>query len=185
MYKWIKEKIGRIDKGVAALEFTILLPFMLITLIGLFDVSELIFCNNKMNRTAQEISNIVTRGPVTEAQLDSMLQASVLIAQPFNFTQNGNVIVTAVGVPDTQAGAKTQVLWRDSYPGGTGGSQISASSIPSGITLSAGQAVIFTEVFYTFTPLLPGYVLSTTPQSIYAAAAAVPRQGDMTTLVPS
>jgi len=184
MYKWIKERIGKIDKGVAALEFAILLPFMLITLIGLYDVSELIFCNNKMNRTAQEISNIVTRGPVTQAQLNTMLQASVLIAQPFNFTQNGNVVVTAVGVPDTPVGAKVKVLWQDSYPGGAGGSQISAASVPAGITLTNGQAVIFTEVFYNFTPLLPGYILSTTPQSIYAVAAAIPRQGDMTALSP-
>ena len=170
---------------MAALEFAIILPFMLITLIGLFDVSELIFCNNKMNRTAQDINNIVTRGPLTQAQLNSMLQASVLIAQPFDFTQNGNVVVTAVGVPDTPAGAKTQVLWQSSYPGGAGGSQVSAASVPSGITLSAGQAVIFTEVFYTFTPLLPGYILPTTPQSIYAVAVAIPRQGDMTVLSPS
>ncbi len=97
MYHWLKKRIGRVDKGVAAIEFALILPVLLITFIGLVDVSELVFCHNKMNRTAQEISNIVTRAPVTKAQLDSMLAASVLIAQPFDFNQNGGVIVTCVG----------------------------------------------------------------------------------------
>ncbi|HUX78774.1 MAG TPA: TadE/TadG family type IV pilus assembly protein [Alphaproteobacteria bacterium] len=185
MYQWIKEKIGKIDKGVAAIEFAIILPFMLLTLIGLFDISEFIFANNKMNRTAQNISSIVTRGPVTKPQLDAMLQAAVLVAQPFNFTQSGNVIVTCVGVPTTPANAPPQVMWRDSYPGGTGGSKISASGLPGGLVLSVGQSAIFTEVFFTYTPLVPGYVLSSSQTEIYALAAAVPRQGNMMTLPAS
>ena len=182
MYQWIKDRIGKIDKGVAAIEFAIILPIMMLTLIGLFDISEFVFCNNKMNRTAQDISNIVTRGPVTKPQLDAMLRASVLVAQPFDFAQSGNVIVTCVSVPTTPANAPAQVSWRDSYPGGTGGSKISATALPGGLVLNPGQSAIFTEVFFTYTPLVPGYVLNSTQTSVYALAAAVPRQGNMSTL---
>ncbi len=185
MYHWFEKRMGRTDKGVAAVEFAIILPVLLLTLVGLFDISEIVYCNNVMNQTAQGISNIVTRGNVTKPQLDAMLQASVLLAQPFNFTQSGNVIVTAIGVPTTPANAPPQVLWQDSYPGGTGGSEISPSSLPGGLVLNPGQTVIFTEVFFKYSPLIPGYVLQSNQTSIYAVAAAVPRQGQMATLPPS
>lgn len=171
------------DKGVAALEFALMLPAVLITLIGLFDVTNLIFCNNKMNRTAQVINNIVTRGDLTKPQLDAMLQASVPIAYPFNFTRSGNVIVTSV--VKTAANQPPQIMWRDSYPGGTGESRISPGSLPGGLSLNLNQTVIFTEVFFTYTPLIAGYILQPSQTQIYAVAAAVPRKGTMATLPSS
>lgn len=185
MFQWIKMGLRTGDRGVIAIEFAIILPVLLLTLIGLFDVSNLVFCNNKMNRTAQDISNIVSRGNVTKPQLDSMLQTAVLIAQPFDFTtQNGaNVIVTSISKPS--ASLPAQINWRDSYPGGTGQSRISAGGLPGGLVLNPGQTAIFTEVFFTYSPLIPGYVVQSNETSIYALAAAVPRQGQMTTLPPS
>lgn len=173
----------RADKGVAAIEFAIILPVLLLTFIGLFDVGEFIYCNNKMNRTAQDISNIVTRGDLTKPQLDALLKAASLTSQPFDFTAgSGNVIVTSVSNP---SGTSTQVMWRDSYPGGTSASRINPMSLPGGITLSAGNTVIFTEVFYTYAPLIPGYILQPSNTAVYAIAAAVPRKGNMTTLPSS
>lgn len=180
MHNRLSSYIINEDKGVAALEFALTLPFLLLTIIGLYDINSLVFCNNKMNRTAQGISNIVTRGNVTKPQLDAMLQAAVYIAQPFNFTQSGNVIVTCVYQQNSSLPA--QIMWRDSYPGGTSASKISANSMPSGLNLTNGQTVIFTEVFFTYSPLIVGYVLQSNQTQIYAVAAAIPRQGTMTTL---
>lgn len=178
--------IKRADKGVAAIEFALILPVMALLFVGIFDVAELAFCNNKMNRTAQVMSNFVTRGSktgnLTKPQVDSLLRAAPLIAQPFNFVQFGNVIVTSVSKPSATQAA--QVMWRDSYPGGTGGSKISAASLPGGLVLNTGQTVIFTEVFFTYQPLVPGYVIPANT-NIYAVAAGVPRQGTMTSLPSS
>lgn len=184
--KYFFNKImGREDKGVAAVEFALLLPFMLIMFVGLFDVSNYIFCVNKMNRTVQNLNNIVTRGDVTKPQLDSLLQAATLIAQPFNFPQSGNAIVTSVSHPDPDPTKPSQVMWRNSYPGGTGGSRISAGSLPGGLTLNPNETVIFTEVFFNFQPLFPTWnLIPGASTSIYAVAAGVPRQGTMATLPP-
>lgn len=169
----------RKDKGVAALEFAIILPILLLTLIGLYDVGEYVFCNIKMNRTAQNLSNAITREDLTSAELTAILQAAPLIAQPFNFSSGeGNVIVTSVSNP---SGEGAQVMWKQAYPGGTGGSRINPGSLPGGLILDANETVIFTEVFYTFQPLLPGYIFSDA-LDVYALAAAVPRKGNMTTL---
>jgi len=174
MRQWFKTRLRTGDRGVAAIEFALILPVLALTVFGLFEITNLVFCHNKMNRTAQNISNIVTRGDVTKPQLDAMLKAAVLIAQPFNFTQSGNVIVTSVSKPS--AILPPQVMWRDSYPGGTGASKINAGSLPGGLVLNTSQTVIFTEVFFTYSPILPGYVIQTSETSIYALAAAVPRK---------
>ena len=183
MDKWLKLKIAKEDRGMAAVEFAIILPVLLLTLIGLFDIANFAYCHNKMNRTAQEINNIVTRGNVTKPQLDGLLRAAALIAQPFNFTTSGNVIVTSVAVVNANQGA--QIMWRDSYPGGVGGSLINPASLPGGLVLNTNQTAIFTEVFFTYTPLITSYILSSSQTKIYALAAGMPRQGQMTTLPSS
>ncbi|MBS0272582.1 MAG: pilus assembly protein [Proteobacteria bacterium] len=183
MQYWSSYRLKNQDNGVAAIEFALVLPVMLLTLIGVFDVNNLIYCNNKINRTAQQISNIVTRGNLTQPQLDSILsQVPPRIAQPFDFVQFGNVIVTAVSKPS--ASLPAQVVWQDSYPGGVGGSKINPASLPGGLVLNTKQTVIFTEVFFAYQPLIANYVISANT-NLYAVAASVPRQGTMATLPSS
>lgn len=184
MEKLFKKIIKQEDKGVAAIEFALLFPVLLLMFVGLFDVTNLIFCHNKMERTAQDVNNIITRGDTTKSQLDDMLFAANYTAQPFDLKNFGNVIVTAVGHPDPDPAKPAQILWRDSYPGGTSGSRINAASLPGGLTLAPNDTVIFTEVFFKFQPVFPGYVVLSTQTDIYAIAAGVPRQGTMSTLPP-
>ncbi len=170
----------RRDKGVAAIEFAIILPVLLLTFLGLYDVGELIYCNVKVNRTAQNLNNVITRGDLTNAELTSIMQAAPLLMQPFDFSGgNGNVIVTSVSNP---SGNGAQIMWRRSSPGGTGGSRVNPGALPGNLILSSNETIIFTEVFYTFQPFLPGYVLSLNTLQVYALAAGVPRKGQMTTL---
>jgi len=186
MKNFFNRRMGQQDNGTAAIEFAILLPVMVLMLVGLFEVSNFIFCNNKMNRTAQEISNIATRGDTTKPQMDSLLQAAVYVAQPFNFTQSGNVIVTSVSHQNPDPTKPSQVMWQDSYPGGVGASRINPASLPGGLVLEVNQTVIFTEVFFKYTPSFPSYgLIATANTNVYALAAAFPRQGTMTTLPPS
>lgn len=183
MGNWLSIMINQRDRGVAALEFALILPVLLLTLLGLFEISQLIYCENKMNRTAQTISNIVTRGDLTKPQLDSLLQTASLITQPFDFAKgDGNVIVTSVSNP---TGVNTQIMWQDSYPGSATGSLVNPTDLPGDLILNSGQTVIVTEVFFTYKPLFPGYILSPDGKEIYALALAVPRKGQMTTLPPN
>jgi Flp pilus assembly protein TadG len=179
MIKFLKTLFKKEDNGVASIEFALILPLMALLLVGMFEISWFMYCHNKMNRTAQDISNVVARGTLTLLQLQSILQASALISQPFNFSTYGNVIVTAVS--QSVSPVPNVVLWRQSWPGGSGGSLIAGSSMPSGMTV--GQVVLFTEVFYTYQPVLVSSYFSITNKNVYALAVSVPRQGQITTTV--
>ena len=91
--------------------------------------------------------------------------------------------MTSIAKPS--ANNPPQVMWRDSYPGGTGGSRIDPTNLPGGLTLNTGQTVIFTEVFFTYSPLASGFIIQASGSNVYALAVAVPRQGQMTTLPSS
>lgn len=179
MFKFLKTRLKKEDKGVASIEFALILPLMALLLVGMFEVTWYMYCVNKMNRTAQEISNFTARGTLTLLQLQSILQSSALVAQPFNFSAYGNVIVTAVS--QSVSPAPNVVFWRQSWPGGVGGSLVTGSSMPSG--MSTGQVVLFTEVFYTYQPVIVSSYFSITNTNVYALAVSVPRQGIITTTV--
>lgn len=181
-----KKRLNQEDQGTAAIEFSLIAPVMILMLVGLFDISNFIYCKYKMNNTVQEISNIVTRGNVTKPQLDAMLQAARFAAQPFVFTDSGNVIVTSVAQTNTNLAVPPTVMWRDSWPGGSGGSRINPGALPGGLSLKLNQTYIFTEIFYTYKPVFPVFnLIAPATTQIYAVAVAVPRMGTMTTLPPN
>ncbi|MBX9620718.1 MAG: pilus assembly protein [Alphaproteobacteria bacterium] len=176
-----KQKIKKEDYGTVAIELAIILPVLLLLFVGMFDISNFIFCRNKMNRTAQELSNVITRDNLTKPQLDSILQGANLIAEPFNFQTSGKVIVTSISKQDSSK--PPAIMWQDSYPSGATGSKVTnMSALPGNIVLGTGETIIVTEVFYTYQPTFPGYVLKSGQTDIYALAVKVPRKGSMITL---
>lgn len=180
MFIWEK-RIRREDRGLVAAEFAIILPVILVILIGLFDVSNLIICRNIMTNTAHELSNVITRGDLTKPQLDSILQGTPILVEPFDFQISGKVIVTSVSKQNSNQ--PPAIMWQDSYPSGATGSRITnMNNLPGSLILGTGETIIFTEVFYTYQPVFPGFVLKNSQTSIYAIATKVPRKGSMTTL---
>lgn len=181
MIQSYQKMISQEDKGVVAIEFAIILPVLLITFIGLFDISNLVYCRNKMSRTAQEIGNVVTRNStITKPQMDALLQGASLIAYPFDFPTSGKIIVTCVSRQNPNN--TPQIMWTNSYGGGAGTSKIGTNSLPAGFT---GQTAIFTEVFFRYTSFLPGYILPSAPLNLYSVSVKIPRRGGMTTLPAS
>ncbi len=191
----LNEKFGiHEDKGVVAIEFGILAPLLILTVFGLIEIGNYVFCNMKMNRVAQNIDNIVARGNVTRPQLDALLAAAIPTAYPFDFSDYGCVLVSSISQTNANTKTTPTVEWTDSYPSGSTGcsaSRINPASLPGGLVLSQNQTIITAEVFYNYQPMIPGYkfngsgLLSTADMTVYAFAIGIPRQGTMTTLPSS
>lgn len=181
---WSLNRLKRKDEGIVAIEFALLLPVIFLMFAGLYDLTNLMFCNNKLNQTAQELSNFITRGNLTRPQLDSILQAAPLLMQPYNFAANGKIIVTCVTQTSSASTPPPPTSpWTDTYGSGAGTTRISLGNLPGGLVLKSGQTVIFTEAFYTYTGFFTVYTF--TNGNLYHVAAAMPRQGTMTTLPSS
>ncbi|MDR3424564.1 MAG: hypothetical protein P4M13_05735 [Alphaproteobacteria bacterium] len=145
-------------RGVAALEFALTLPIWVAFLLGSSDGAYFLLASEKCDRIAYTLTDIVTQyQTITLANLADITLAAAQIMQPISFSGgNGVVIVSSVYQPSTGAPI---VKWQYLYPnneatqvskiGTTGGQAL----LPNGLTLSANDNVIISEVYYTYNPL--------------------------------
>ncbi len=164
-------------RGVAALEFALTLPIWITLLLGAGDATYYILVNEKCDRIAYSVTDIVTQyQSITRANLNDIIKASGQLMQPFSFTNNGLVIVSSVYKP---AGRLPVIEWQ--YSGGgtlvkqsvigvTGG----VPTLPNGLTLNDNDNVIISEVFYNFIPLFLSEGLFA-DKSLYRVAIYKPR----------
>ncbi|MFA5041558.1 MAG: TadE/TadG family type IV pilus assembly protein [Bdellovibrionales bacterium] len=165
-------------KGVAAVEFALSLSLWMILLLGIFDGSYYLLVNEKVDRIAYTVSDIVTQYDATPSheKLSDIMMAAGQLMQPMSFNPStlgtpdgegdypeatGYIIVTSVYQDPTQGPI---VKWQYTYPPAGNGVSTPTSSVgnsaegslatlPNGLTLNSKDNVIVTEVFYTFSPL--------------------------------
>ena len=164
-------------RAVAALEFAMTLPIWVTMLLGTVDGTYCMLVNEKCDRIAYTITDIVTQYQiVTITNLKDIVQAASQEMQPFPFTNNGLVIISSVYKP---TGKNPIIEWQ--YSGG--GALVKSSRIgvtggvptlPNGLTLNDNDNVIISEVYYNFTPIFLNAGLFTANQ-IYRVAIYKPR----------
>ena len=175
----------RARRGIAAVEFALTLPIWVLLLLGMGDGSYYLLVNEKVDRIAYSVTDIVTQyQTITLADLADITLASEQLMKPFSFASgSGVVIVTSVFQPPT---GDPVISWQYRYPGGSSSmSQIGSSTgttatLPGGLTLNANDNVIISEVYYTFTPMFAGSGLFSARQ-IYRNAVYKPRLSPLVT----
>lgn len=165
------------ERGMAAVEFALTLPIWITMLLGTADGAYCMLVNEKADRIAYSITDIVTQyQTISLANLNDIVQAAKQLMLPFTFGENGVVIVTSVYKPTGQtpviewqySGGGTLV--KSSQIGATGG----APTLPNGLTLNDNDNVIISEVYYNFTPMFVSAGLFSS-NLIYRVAIYKPR----------
>ena len=155
-------------RGVAATEFAIVTPFMLVLYVGGVELGNGLAMNVKVSAAAHSVADMVSQNTqVTSAQMDSILQASTAIMAPYPVTTAGGASLMTITVSEvsTDSAGKATVQWSKSTSS-TGaravGQQLTLSQFtaPSG-TSNANISLILSEVSYDYTPNL-GYTISGT-----------------------
>jgi Flp pilus assembly protein TadG len=177
-------RLPRADKGVAAVEFALILPVMLVVYVGTLEASTLITMDRKVQSVAGAVGDLVARADeqLTTSQLQDYFRAASGIMTPYSPTEVLQV-VTAVAVA---ADGTTQVVWTRQYVNGT----YSATTphtvgdeypLPTEmIAISLDSMVIAAEASYSYTPLL-GIVINQ-PINLYRSSFFMPRFGEDITL---
>jgi len=170
-------------RGVAATEFALTLPIWITMLLGTADGSYMMLVNEKTDRIAYSVTDIVTQyQTVSKANLNDIVQASTQLMNPFTFGNLGVVIISSVYQP---AGKTPVIEWQ--YTGG--GTLVKTSKIgttggtptlPNGLTLNDNDNVIITEVFYNWTPLFVSANLFSS-NTVYRFAVYKPRLSPLIT----
>jgi Flp pilus assembly protein TadG len=168
------------ERGVAAVEFALILPVMLLVYLGTLEASTLITMDRKVQSVAGAVGDLVARADetISASQLQDYFRAASGIMTPYSPTDVLQV-VTAV---DVAADGTTSVVWTRQYLNGvysgtTPHTVGDTFPLPAEmIAISLGRMVIAAEASHSYTPLL-GIVIDQ-PINLYRSSYFMPRFGE-------
>lgn len=151
----LKSLIGD-ARGVAAVEFAMLLPLMMTLYLGVVEVSQGIAIARKVTLTTRTLADLSSRvTTISNADMTNILNASSTVLSPYPVS-NMKVVLTAVTI---DASGSATVAWSDTLNG-------TKRTVGSSVSLDAALAVpsttlIMSEVEYAYKPTI-GYVVTGT-----------------------
>jgi Flp pilus assembly protein TadG len=168
--------------GVAATEFAIVVPFMLVLLVGGVELGDGMAINVKVTATAHSVADMVTQNTsLSTASMQNILTGATAIIAPYS-VNNSQLLVTVSEI-SSDANGNLTLQWSKSYNGasfGPGRPSIGSSTsppygaltLPASLNGTAGNAnnannqndqvsFVVSEVTYAYTPNL-GYTISGT-----------------------
>jgi hypothetical protein len=165
---------ARTQRGSVTIETLLIVPLMLMSLLGFFELYTYMRAVSLVEHTAftladsiGQMSEVINDSSTTNANnLGSIWNAAALIAQPNALEANGGVIITSVcDMPTTQCvtplpapsmAAGTPVIWwTEKAPwtqSGMTSLETASSVLPPTWPFRTGDSAIVVEVFYRFTP---------------------------------
>ena len=177
-------RLRRDRRGIAATEFALILPILVMFSAGTIEYSRLILLTQKLQSGTFILADLTARDKtLTVAQLDNIFLAIDNVVQPFAFDTDGKAIVSSIGV---DAASNPIVNWQRAGSGalvatsliGTAGGN---AVLPADLSISSGETIISAEVYYAFKPL---FGIGLSPRTIRRVAYYKPRLGTLDTLLP-
>ena len=178
-------RLRRDARGIAATEFALILPILVLFSAGTIEYSRLILLTQKLQSGSFILADLTARDKtLTAGQLDNIFLAIDNIVQPFTFDTLGKAIVTSIGV---DAAKKPIVNWQRAGAGtlavtsAIGSTKGGKATLPADLTIASGETIISAEVYYSFQPL---FGIGLAPKVIRRVAYYKPRLGSLDTLLP-
>jgi len=137
------------NQGVAAIEFALTLPFLLILCFGGVEIMDGVTLDRQVSLIATTVANIVTQYTSISAstQMQDILNASAQIMQPYT-TSNAGIVVSLVSI---DGGGHATVTWSQALnaTARTAGSNV---SVPSALA-TPNTTLVLSEASYAYTPV--------------------------------
>lgn len=157
--------LARRDEGVAAVEFALVMPFLLALYFGSMEASALFTADKRVNSISATVGDLVSQwdpkdGKIPSTTMTDYFDASAGLITPYSAT-GVKIVVTLVEV---KANGTTKVLWSQGYGGGTAWTVNAAyTPLTSGSQMNQvarGGCIVAAETSYSYKPVL-GQVFTT------------------------
>jgi Flp pilus assembly protein TadG len=148
--------LARENSGLAAIEFAMLLPLMIVLFLGCAEVSQAVGIDRKVGLTTRTVSDLVAQvKSVSDTDMTNIMAAVAAVAAPYP-TSNLRLKVSSITI---DANKKATIAWGDAM--NTSARQKGdVVTVPNGL-LVANTTLIWAEATYNFTPTI-GYVITGT-----------------------
>lgn len=152
----LRGKLARFSsdkRGVSAVEFAIILPFMAILYLGGTAVTQGIIVKRKVVLVTHTVGDLVARdNSLTNAEVTAIFDAAKAVFAPYRW--NTNLLKIKVTSVRVNAAGTATVAWSEAFQD-TARTPNSTITLPPGLNV-ANTTIIWTEVAYSFTPTIGG-----------------------------
>jgi Flp pilus assembly protein TadG len=164
-------------KAVAAIEFAMVVPIMLVMFFGTVEFSSGVAVDRKVTLMAHTLSDLTSQSPtngISDADIANFFAASGAIMTPYAAAPT-QAIVSELYIDGTTTPPQARVQWSKGYQGGVARAPKSTVlTVPSALMVS-GTYLIFSEVSYLYTPAA-GYVMGKAGVKLSDVSFTRPRQ---------
>lgn len=175
--------------GLAALEFAFVLPVLLVLSLAGLELSSAILARKQIHEIGRLVADNASRisennalqaSSIRESDINDVFLGADLSARPLNLAAQGRIILTSL---ETNADGGQWIHWqrcygtlpfRSAYRAGQGQRGRGFPGIDVGgqrITAAPGDAVMFVEIAYDYTPLISAHWAGYSTQRITARFA--------------
>ncbi len=170
-------RFGADGRGVSAVEFALILPFMVTLYLGSVELGDGLAVQYRTTLAARTVADLTSQYvTIDPSTMTDILGAAATVVAPYSAA---NMTVTVSEITTTNGSGAAQVTWSASN-GGTGRAVGSSVTLPAALqTLPTGTALILGEVTYPYNPQF-GVVLTGTI-NIYENQYFYPRQSNCIT----
>jgi len=169
-------------RGVAATEFVMIVPIMLVMFFGVVEFSSGVAVDRKVTLVARTLSDLTSQSiSVTDTDLSNFFAASIGIMTPYSALPTQSTITELYVDPTTH---KAKVQWSKAATFNASGNVVLAATsshlqgdvvtIPTELKVD-GTYLIWSEVSYTYVPAV-GYVMAKTGVPLSDLTYTRPRQ---------
>jgi Flp pilus assembly protein TadG len=143
-------------KGVSAVEFGLILPFMIFTYVGSAELGDGLAISFKVTEAARTVADLtsqyVTIDPTTMSTIEG---AAAKVVQPYS---SAGMIVTISQINPTGANGQGTIAWSCSL---NGTPRTKPYTLPTNLQTPSGVSIILGEVTYPYAPSL-GFTITGT-----------------------
>jgi Flp pilus assembly protein TadG len=184
---WLRARLSaagllRDQSGIAATEFAVIVPIMLVMFFGTVEISSGVAANRKVTLVARTVSDLTAQSAAAadDSYLQNVFTASISVMAPYSATPT-KATVSEIYIDSNQV-AKIQWSKAASISSGATQATLGTSVHNAGDTITVPAALlvkqtylIFSEVSYLYTPTI-GYVMGKSGVTLSDVAYTRPRQ---------
>lgn len=147
---WLRWR--RDGRGVAAVEFALTAPVLIIAFLGTYEGFQAAAAYRKLSSTTTELANVVSQyTTMGAADVATVTGASAQIMTPFP-TSGLSIVLSEI---TTDSKSKATVTWSQAYNGGTALTQGASYTLPTSL-VTASTSYMLVQTTYAWTPMISG-----------------------------
>lgn len=180
-HKLLRKAI-RCESGLAATEFAMLLPIMVILFFGMLEASEAMTVNRRVATSVNALADLTSQlESVSPTEFDSLVTGVVEILEPSDTTSLELNVISVIGDAD----GNPIVHWSrakdgsEPYPAGSNFTLLDNAAI-----LKTGGSLIVAEMTYPHRPSVSHYVMNS-PIQFYRTSVRWPRLSSRVQFCPT